>query len=140
VGVGELGVSYTFEFDLTNDILRCRLNGQVTDEALRDFFRSGAQLAIRTHPCAGVVDLSGVTSFEASAETVQQVANSAPVLRDPNLRRIIIAPSPESYGMMRMFEIHGEQTRPNLHVVHSEGEAWAILGVQNPRFDPIETT
>jgi hypothetical protein len=136
--VEESGVSYTFEFDLTNDILRCRLSGQVTDEALTEFFRSGAQQAIRTQPGAGVVDLSEVTSFEASAETVQQVASSPPVLRDPNLRRIVIAPSSESYGMMRMFEIHGEQRRPNLHVVRSEGEAWAILGVQNPHFDPIK--
>jgi hypothetical protein len=131
-------VPYTFEFDSTNNILRCRLNGQVNDEALNDFFRTGAQQAIRTHPGAGVVDLSEVTSFEASAEAIQQVAQSTPVLRNPNLRRIIIAPSPESYGMMRMFEIHGEEQRPNLHVVRTEGEAWAILGVQNPRFVPLE--
>ena len=131
-------MAHTFDFDLTNDILRCRLIGPVDDEALHEFFRAGAEQAVRIHPGAGVVDLSEVTSFEASAGALMQVAESQPVLPDPNLRRIVIAPSPETYGMMRMFEIHGEDKRPNLHVVHTEGEAWAILGVLNPHFEPIE--
>jgi hypothetical protein len=130
-------MSYTFEFDLTDGILRCRLHGQVTDEMLKDFFRTGAEYAIRTHPSAGVVDLSEVTSFEVSAETILQVAKSTPVLPDRNLRRVIIAPSPETYGMMRMFEIQGEEKRPNLNLVRTESEAWAILAVHNPRFDPL---
>jgi hypothetical protein len=133
------GMPYTFEFDLTNGILRCRLHGLVTDETLKDFFRTGADYAVRARPVAGVVDLSEVTSFEVSADTILEVANSTPVLPDPNLRRIIIAPSPETYGMMRMFEIQGEKKRPNLNLVRTETEAWTILNVQNPRFDPLGT-
>jgi hypothetical protein len=131
-------VAQIFDYDLTNRILRCRLNGEVDDDALHEFFRTGAEHAIRTHPGAGVVDLSEVTSFEASTEAVQQEAHSKPVLPDPNLQRVVIAPSPETYGVMRMFEIQGEETRPNLHVVHTEGEAWAILGVPNPHFEPLK--
>jgi len=129
---------YSFDFDLKNDILRCRLHGRVTDETLKEFFRTGAEYAIRTHPSVGVVDLSEVTSFEASAETIEEVARSKPAFRAPNLRRIIIAPSPEVYGMMRMFEIQGEETRPNLLVVRVERDAWATLAVVNPRFEPLE--
>lgn len=129
---------YTFDFDLTNGILRCRLNGRVDNGALKDFFRTGAEHAVRTHPGAGVVDLTEVTSLEVSAQTIEQLAKSTPVLRDPNLRRVIIAPSPGIYGMMRMFEMLGAGTRSNLHVVRTEREAWAILGVQNPRFEPLE--
>ncbi len=131
-------MAYTFDFDVTHRILRCRLDGEVDDAALNDFFRTGARYALRTRPGAGVVDLSEVTSFEATAEAVHQVAQSKPVIPDPNLRRVVIAPSPETYGMMRMFEIQGEERRPNLYVVHTEGEAWAILGVHQPHFEPIE--
>jgi len=130
---------YTFDFDLTNGILRCRLNGRVTDEVLREYFRIGAQHAIRTHPIAGVVDLSEVTSFEVSTQVIEKLARSTPVLPDPNLRRVIIARSPEVYGMMRMFEIEGEPTRPGIHVVHTEQEAWAILSVQKPHFHSLDT-
>jgi len=133
-----VALPYTFDFDLRNRILRCRLSGRVTDEVLKDFFRLGAQHAIRTRPSAGVVDLSEVTSFDVTAQVIEKLAKSTPVSPDPNLRRVVIAPSPETYGMMRMFEIEGEGTRPGIHVVHTEREAWAILSVEEPRFYPLD--
>jgi hypothetical protein len=131
-------MAFSFDFDLTNGILRCRLSGRVTDEVLLDFFRAGAEHALRTHPKTGIVDLSEVTSFEASTRTIEHLAVSRPVLSDPRLVRIVIAPSLEIYGMMRMFEIESEEVRPNLHVVHTEQEAWEILGAHNPKFEPLE--
>jgi hypothetical protein len=129
---------YVFDFDFANGILRCRLIGEVSDDALKDFFRAGAEYAARTRPKAGVVDLSEVTSFEASAQTIRELARSTPVFRDPSLHRVVVAPSSTIYGMMRMFEIEGEDKRPNLHVVRSERAAWAILAVENPQFEPLE--
>ena len=129
---------YTFDFDSANRILRCRLKGQVNDEVLKDFFRIGSQHAVRTQPVSGVVDLSAVTSFDVSTPVIKALARSAPVLHDPELRRVVIAPSPGIYGMMRMFEMEGEATRPGLQVVRSEREAWAILAVGSPQFEPID--
>jgi hypothetical protein len=133
-----MALRYTFDFDLKNRILRCCLNGRVTEEVFRDFFRTGAQHAIRTHPAAGVIDLSEVTVFEVSTRTIELLAKLPPVLPDPNLCRVIIAPSSEIFGMMRVFEIAAEQQRPNIHVVHTEQEAWAILSVEEPRFHPFD--
>jgi len=130
---------YTFGFDLTNGIHRGRLRGRVTEEVLREFFQVAFQQALRTHPSAGVVDLSEVTSFEVPSETIRQLATATPVLTDPEVQRIVIAPTPHLFGMMRMFAMEGERTRPNLHVVHTEKEAWAILGVQSRRFAPLGT-
>jgi hypothetical protein len=129
---------YTFDLDPTNGILRCRLTGQVTDVELKDFFRVGSEYAVSVRPSAGVVDFSEVTSFAVSAQTIEDLAKSAPVLPNPNVRRIVIAPPSEIYGMMRMFEIQGEDRRPDLHVVRTEREAWAILAVQKPRFEPLK--
>jgi hypothetical protein len=129
---------YSFDYDLTNDILRCRLGGRVTDGVLQEFFQVGSRHARTTQPSAGVVDLSEVTSLEVSAETIRQIARSKPVVDDPDLRRIIIAPTPHLFGMMRMFATQGEEVRPNLHVVRAEKEAWAILVVQDPQFKPLE--
>lgn len=41
--------------------------------------------------------------------------------------------------MMRMFEMEGESMRPGLQVVSSEREAWAILAVRNPQFEPLDS-
>jgi len=133
-------VPYAFEFDLTNGILRCRLSGLVSDALLQEFFEVGSQYARRTHPAAGVVDLTEVTSLEVSAETIRLIARSAPVFEDPDLQRVVIAPTAHLFGMMRMFAAQGEEIRPNLHVVRAEREAWAILVVQDPQFTPINKT
>jgi hypothetical protein len=130
---------YTFDFDSVNRILRCRLSGRVNDEILKDFFQAGSRHAVSIHPAAGVVDLSAVTSFDVSTPAIKALARSAPVLHDPDLRRVVIAPSPGIYGMMRMFEMEGEATRPGLQVVRSERDAWAILAVRNPRFEPLDS-
>lgn len=130
---------YAFDFDLANRILRCRLSGEVNDEVLKDFFQAGSKHAIRIRPAAGVVDLSEVTSFDVSTLAIKALAKSTPVLHDPDLRRVVIAPSPGIYGMMRMFEMEGEATRPGLQVVRSEREAWAILAVRNPQFGPVNS-
>jgi hypothetical protein len=129
---------YIFDFDPNNRILRSRLIGDVTDEVLKDFFRVGAQHAVRTQPKAGVVDLSRTTSFEVSARVIRELAKSPPLLKYADLARVIIAPSVETYGMMRMFEIEAESARPNILVVRTEREAWAILSVTNPRFQPLD--
>ena len=130
-------MSYVFESDLAHEILRCRLSGRVTDEVFEDFIRAGSKYAVRMHPTVGVVDLSEVTSFDVSARTIEELAKQPPAVRDHKLRRIVIAPSAETFGMMRMFEIEAEEQRPDIHVVHSEREAWAILALQEPKFEPL---
>ena len=128
---------YHFEFDETNRILRCRFDGRVNDEALKEFYRLAAEYVAQTDPRAAIIDLSAVTSFEVSPETIRELAKSAPAMPDPSRPRCIVAPSPQIFGLARMFEIEGEVTRPNLHVVHTLEEAWAILGVQGFQFKPL---
>jgi hypothetical protein len=131
-------VPYTFDFDWKHRILRCRFRGRVTDEELREFYRAGYKHAFRTRPRAGLVDMSEITLFDVSPQAIRELAKSAPIIPDPHHVRVIIAPSPDTYGIARMFELQAEETRPNLYVVRSEREAWAILAVQNPRFAPLE--
>jgi hypothetical protein len=51
-----------------------------------------------------------------------------------------VAGSTAMFGLARMFEMEGEEARPNLHVVRTEREAFAILGIITPKFGPIEPT
>jgi hypothetical protein len=129
---------YHFGFDSTHRILRCQLDGNITDEELREYYRDLERYAKRSDPLAGILDMSGVTSLEVSAHVVRELAKLPPALPDPNRPRVVIAPSPAVFGVARMFELQGQQTRPNLHVVHSEKEAFAILGVTETRFEPLQ--
>ena len=130
-------MAYRFEFDSKNRILRGRFEGQVTDEELKRFYRVAGQLVAKILPRAGITDFESVTSFEVSPETIRDLASLPPAMPDPGQPRVIVAPAPDIFGLARMFQLEGEETRPTLHVVHKLREACAILGVQHPKFKPI---
>jgi hypothetical protein len=116
-------MSYQFDFDSTNRILRGRLNGRVTDEVLKDYYRAVAKHAAEIDPRGGITDLSAVTSFEVSADTLRELAGSTP--------------ADVVFGMARLFQSEGEDTRPQNHVVRTLRQAWAVLGVHDPKFDAL---
>jgi hypothetical protein len=93
---------------------------------------------VQTDPLSAIMDMSEVTSFAVSANTIHELATSAPAMPNPERLRILIAPSPQTFGIARMFEMIGQDKRPALHVVHSEKEALAILGIQETRFEAIQ--
>jgi hypothetical protein len=131
---------YQFDFDSTNRILRGRLDGCVTDEVLKEYYRTAAGYAAQIDPLCGITDFSAVTSFEVSAQTVRKLARSTPVMPDVSRVRVIIAPVDHVFGISRLFQIEGEKTRPHNHVVRTVEEAWAVLGVHDPKFEPLPTT
>ena len=129
---------YFFDFDATHRILRCRFEGRLTDEQLKEFYRVAAEYVSRYPLRAAISDFSAVTAFDVSPETIRELARMSPIIPDPELPRFVIAVSPKMFGMARMFELEGQSTRPNLHVVQSMEAACAILGVEKPHFEPTE--
>ncbi len=130
-------MAFQFEFDSTNRILRCRFSGQVADEELIAFYRMAVLLVGSLDPLAGIIDFSAVAVFEATPQKIQELAAFPPAMPKPDRPRVIVAPSDSVFGMMRMFGIEAEATRPNLHVVRSAKEGWAILGLKEPEFNSI---
>lgn len=129
---------YRFDFDSANWIARCSLEGRVTEEDVRSCYRDAAEFFALTCPRAGVFDLTGVISLDFPSQTVYELAKLPPILTDPERVRVAIAPAAGVFGMARMFEMLGDSKRPNLHVVRTSREAWAILGIREPQFKPLD--
>jgi hypothetical protein len=130
-------MAFQFEFASTNRILRCRFSVQVTDEDLMAFYRMAMLLAESLDPLAGLTDFSSVTDFDASPTKIRELAAFPPIMPQPERFRAIVAPSDYVFGMVRIFAIEGAASSPNLHVVRSTREAWAILGIEEPEFKAI---
>ena len=128
---------YRIVYDPTNRILRARFEGRVTDDELKEVYRLGQAQAARIDPRAGITDFSDVTTLAFSSETIHELAASTPIMRDPRRPVVFVAPTPHIFGMARMFEMLGAETRPNLHVVRTLEEAYELLGVREPQFEPI---
>jgi hypothetical protein len=131
---------YTFDFAPSEGILRCIFDGIVTDDSLQEYYGTAATLIKRLQPRSAITDFSPVTSFEASSETIQKLARSAPVMTDDSAPRFIVAPSAHMFGMARMFQLVGEHRRAALRVVRSTQEVYAALGVKEPCYEPISET
>jgi hypothetical protein len=129
---------YHFEFDSVRRILRCRLEGRITDEELTEYYRDLEKYSVQQDPLGGILDMTAITSLDVSPNTIRELAKSPPAMPNPGRPRVVIATSPTVFGIARMFEMQGQETRPNLHVVRSEKEALAILGVTETKFDPIQ--
>ncbi len=124
------------EFDARNNILRGTLTGRVTDAILSDAYETAARYVESHGPCRGVFDTSGVTKFDISTDAIRKLAGSSPIIPTGYVR-VIVAPQDFRYGMMRMFQILSEKSRPDLHVVRTMDEAYRLLRVESPEFGPV---
>lgn len=129
-------MGYRFELDSANRILRARFDGQVTDELFLEFYRVAVPAVVAsTDYRSSIVDFTDVTSFELTPETLRALAWSPPADPKSARVRVIVAPTPSVFGLARMFAAYGEDTRPNLHIVRSLKEAFAVLGVTKCNFE-----
>lgn len=124
------------EFDERNFVIRWKLDGEVTDELFAEYVRLSAA-TIPTLPAkALILDLTGASSFKVSAAALRELASKVPTLPG-RFPRVIVARSDLTYGLSRMFAILSEEKRPNLHVVRTMEEAYALLKMRSPEFRPI---
>jgi len=128
---------YYFEFDPENRILRGRFEGRISDELLKEYYGLAGGYFERTGARSGITDFSAATSLDVSPQTIRDLASLPPVILDQELPRFIVAALPGIFGMARMFELAGQDTRPNLHVVRTMKEVCVILGIEDPKFEPV---
>ncbi len=128
---------YQIDFDATNRILRARFRGRVTDDDLKVVYRFGQENVTRLDPLSGITDFSEVTVVAFSSQTMRDLARTRPIMPDPCRPVIFVAPTPDLFGMARMFELEGAEARPNLHVVRTAEDAYRLLKVDNPQFAPV---
>jgi hypothetical protein len=129
---------YHFEFDRANNVLLIRVAGSLTDEALVECYEAIRKYATQTDAGAGIFDFSSVTEFPVSTELIRRLARREPAMPHATSRpRILVAPQAQAFGLIRMFQILGETTRPMLQVAHNMDEALNLLGISSPRFEPL---
>lgn len=130
-------MSFVTDFDDRNRLLRIAIEGVLTDALLLDAYAVLEAQAASHAPCRGLFDVSRVTKFEVSSQTVRELAHRPPAIPQGNMR-IVVAPLDSLYGMVRMFQMLGELTRPDLHVVRTIDEAYRLLQVESAEFRPID--
>ena len=127
---------FSFEFDAGHRILRARLVGRITDAELRETYDRLFHWVPVVKPAAVIFDGSEILKFDVSSETVRYLAFSDPPV-PAGAPRFVVAPTDFFFGMVRMFQILGEEKRPDLRVVRSAAEAYRELGIAELHFEPL---
>lgn len=131
-------MEYRFEFDPVNKILLLRVEGRVTDESFTEGYWAVRKYSTESGAEAGIWDLSSVTDFAVSPESIRDMANREPAMPDATRRpRFFVAPATVGLALSRLFEIAVEYENPLFKIVLSIDEALAALGIQSPHFEPL---
>ena len=127
-------MEFRFEFAEADNILLLTLSGEITDQAILELWTVGVPIAAAHSSSRLIVDTTGVSRFSVSPRAVNTLAKR----HSPDLpMRVIVAPSDLLYGTSRMFQTLTESTRKNVHIVRTMQEAYKVLGVEAPKFVPI---
>jgi hypothetical protein len=127
----QMTAGFRVEFDQLNKILLMRVEGRLTDESLPYLYEASRKHSSATDARVCIVDLSSVSDFTVSSQSIQNLAQQKPA--DHKHRCFIVAPAGLAFGLCRMFQILGEATRPLLEVVHTLGEVFAA-GILSSHF------
>jgi hypothetical protein len=126
-----------FKFDATHRVLLLRVEGQFTEEVVRSNQASIRKYSTATGARAAIFDLSGVSEFVLSKKFIHSLAREEPSMPASH-PLVIVAPSTHGFGLSRMFQSLGDQTRPLLQVVRTMDEALSVFGIPSPHFEPLD--
>jgi hypothetical protein len=110
----------------------CRLvvlEGDVEDRDLLAGVDDIRARAAQLNPVAGITDFSTITAFSAAA--------TLPDPYPPGTPRFVVAPIDYLLGIARMYELVANRPNAKLKVVRSREEVFAVLGIQNPKFERL---
>jgi DNA-binding response OmpR family regulator len=125
-------IYFHFEFDPANKIFHAKFHGPVTDESIKDFYRTAASMVADTDFRGSIADFSGITSVHVTRDAIRELAALPPADPMVSRPRVIVTPNALLFGLARMFQVCGKATRPNLHVVRNLPQAFALLRVATP--------
>jgi hypothetical protein len=118
-------------------ILRACIEDTIGDDETTKFRTETANLLSDIRPNACIVELSDTKQYDISSAKIGSIAKSAPALPSFSIPVIVVAPALHMFGASRMFQIISEKNRPWFQVVRSPDEAYKLLGLDSPSFEPL---
>ena len=131
-------MSYYYELDERHRILLVVAYGDIDENELRELYFDIRRRKDEEQALTGILNLSEVTAFDISSQVIKELAAYPPNFEDPTLRAVV-APTDHLFAMARMFQLIGRETREQLLVVRTLGEALALLGAEDAQFHRAET-
>lgn len=117
-----------FTIDVARKLVISTYSGEISES---DFF--GVASRIKAHPdfdprFSELVDFSGVTGGAIPTSALQAIARQESVY-NPSSMHVVVVPQDHLFGLVRMYQVYAEETKPNVVAVRSMEEACEVLGL-----------
>jgi hypothetical protein len=116
-------------------VLMARFTGTATNHDVQTMSLAARRYVEKAGACPAIADFSPVDGFAVTIEFIRGFARAAPIMAGH--RRVLVGPTDQVFGSLRMFEMHQSPDGTDVEVVRSLEQAYALLLVRNPDFRPI---
>lgn len=124
-------MAVSFQYDAAQQLLLVTFEGDLRDPELVQAHRTTRECASEYPVQRGIIDGLKVRLFEGSAETVRSLAHQ-PSMFPQDVDHCIVVQQDSLYGMARMYQLLGGESRERLRVVRTLQEAYDYLKIQAP--------
>jgi hypothetical protein len=126
-------VPYYYEFEDRYRLLRVVAYGSMDADELRELYLDMGRRKEEEDSLSGILDLSGITRFDVDSAVIRELTRLPPNVVDPTLRAVV-APTDFLFGLARMFQTAGSDTRNGLLIARTMDEALTKLNAKDAHF------
>jgi hypothetical protein len=127
-------MAHRIEFDIKDRIVLLSFLDIVTEDSILAGI-SEVQNFLKSNPAEGtILDFTGIEDFRVPAAFFRNHVNTRRKLVAPDKPRIVVAPQPVVYGMVKVLQAHSESTRTSPLVFRTREEAYEFLKLDAPFF------
>jgi hypothetical protein len=132
----QTATEFTLLVEERSRVLLARWGRSFTREGLQALFAAIRPFAATHGDWAGIIDFSQVDDIGIDVAFARALGQRPRVL--PGARRVLVAPQPQLFGMLRLYGLHQAGISDEPMVVRTLEEAYAQLGLRDPDFRPLE--
>jgi hypothetical protein len=130
---------FTLAFERTHRVLLAHFTGIFTSADILQLDREVIAFVAQQGPVRGLMDFSDIEAFAVPETLVAERGRMAAIV--PGQERVIVVPSAEIYKLARTYASE-QRDVGNLEprVVMSLADAYRLLGLDQPEFEPLPKT
>ena len=122
-------------FERRHRVLRITVSGIFASEDLDELDNAVIAFVARHGQARGIIDCTDAEAFAVPESRLAQRVQQPPILQQ---EKVIVAARVAGAGARTYGLLQRDAGRKEAAVVDTLDEAYALLGLKNPRFEPIE--
>src|SRR5262249_44173561 len=128
---------FTLSLERTHRVLLSCFTGTFTLDVIARCDRAVMMILGREGPVRGILDFSAVDAVDIPADRLKARAQQPPMAAGHE--RIFVATKPSALAFAQTYAaLHGEFSGTAPRIVSTRSDAYALLGLTNPKFEPLE--